>query len=130
MDFEIVFFLEFFCSVDVNVDFGFGGNEGNVGIFDFVENVFIFGGFFDRGVFELGEVLMGQCNNVRSVVGGQGYVVVVVGFVIVGWVLDYVVGQGVEVSEGFDRLVSRIVFIQINGVVSGDLDDVFLGEGR
>lgn len=51
MGFDVVFFGEEFDGVNGNVDFGIGGDKGDVGIFLFVEDVVIFDCFFDGGVF-------------------------------------------------------------------------------
>lgn len=60
--------------------------------------------------------------------GGQGRVVGSAGLVAVSRAPDHAVGEGTEVSQGLNRLVSRTVLTQTNGVVGSDVDDTDAGQ--
>lgn len=58
--------------LNTDADLGSGGDEGDVGLLVLVDDVTSVGGVLDRVVLELGEVLSGQAEDGRSVLGLEG----------------------------------------------------------
>lgn len=127
---NIVLLLQVLGGINTDADLGTSGDESDIGVLDLVQDVTTLDGLLDRGTLKLRQVLTGEGEDGRSVLGGQGDVVGSGGLVAVGRAPDHVVGESTEVGEGLDRLVSRTVLTKTNGVVGGDPDGADLGEGR
>lgn len=116
--------------VDGNAHLGTGGDEGDVGTLNLVQDVATLAGLLDGRAVKLGKVLAGESNDAGGVLGGQGDVVGTAGLVTVGRAPDHAVRKGTEVSEGLNRLVGRAVLAQTDGVVGGNPDVADLGQSR
>lgn len=89
--------LEQLGGLNSDGNLGTGGNEGNVGVLDLVEDVTTLVGLLDRRAGELGEVLAGEGKDGGSVGRGEGHVVGSGGLVAVGRAPDVAVREGAEV---------------------------------
>lgn len=125
---EVVLLLKSLDGVDGNADFRTGGHNGDVRLLFIVHDVTTLDGGRNGGVLELREVLARESKDAWGVERGKGNVVGGAGLVSVSWAPDHAVGQGAEVSEGLDRLVSWSVLAKADGVVGGDPDDAHAGE--
>lgn len=116
--------------VDTDADLGTGGDDGDGGFRVLDGDVTTLDGLLDGRVLELGQVLAGQGQNAGGVLGGNSHVVGGAGLVAVSGAPDHAVGQSAEVGQGLDRLVSRTVLTQTDGVVGSDVNDTDAGQGR
>lgn len=113
-----------------DTNLGTGGDQGDLGTLDLLQDVTTLDGLLDDGALELGQVLSGEGNDAGGVLGGQGNVVGSASLVAVSRAPDHAVGESTEVSQSLDRLVSRTVLAQTNGVVGGDPDGADARQGR
>lgn len=127
---EAVLLLESGDSLDTDADFGTGGDESDVGFLVLDRNVTTLDTVLERRVLELRHVLTGESHDGGGVLGGESEVVGGAGLVAVGRTPDHHVGESTEVSEGLDRLVSRAVFTETDGVVGRDHEGADLRKRR
>jgi hypothetical protein len=163
--------LEELSGLDSDGDLGTGGDDGDVGVLGLDEDVTTLVGLLDGGTGELGKVLAGEATSARgesvqaegeaegeenarkdggSVGGGKSHVVRGGGLVTVSGAPDVAVGEGAEVSDSLDRLVSRAVLYkrrdrqnrakkrrkrgkrrrtsETDGVVGGNPDNTLVGD--
>lgn len=125
-----VVLLEIFGSLDTDADLGTGGDQSDSSVGGLDGNVTTADGVLDGGVLQLGQVLAGQGQNGGSVLGGQSHVVGSAGLVTVSRAPDHAVRQSTEVGQSLDRLVSRAVLTQTDGVVGSDVDDTNARQSR
>ena len=121
--------LEILSSVNGDADLGTSGDNGDGGIRGVNSDVTTLEGVLNGGVLELRKVLAGQSEDGGSVLGGQGGVVGSAGLVAISGTPDHAVRQSTEVCKSLNRLVSRTILTQTNGVVGGDPDNANLGQG-
>ena len=121
--------LQVLGGINTDADLRSGRDQGDVGVLDLVKDVATLGGLLNRGALELRQILTGQSEDARSVLGGQGHVVGSAGLVAIGRTPDHVVGEGAQMSESLDRLVSRTVLTKSDRVVGSDPDGADSGEG-
>lgn len=115
---------------DGDADLGTGGDQSDSSVGGVDSDVGTLDGGLDGRVLQLGQVLTGEGEDGGGVLGGQSHVVGSAGLVAVGGTPDHAVGEGTEVSEGLNGLVSRTVLTQTDGVVGSDVDDTDAREGR
>lgn len=127
---DVVLLQELLGGIHGNGNFGTGRDQGDLGTLDLLQDVSTLDGLLDDGALELGQVLARQGNDAGGVLGGQGNVVGSAGLVAVSRAPHHAVGEGTEVSQSLDRLVSRTVLTQTDGVVGSDPDDSDAGQGR
>jgi hypothetical protein len=126
---DTVLLLEICGSLDGDADLGTSGDNGDGSVGGVNSDVTTLQGALDSGELKLGQVLAGQGHDGRGVLGGQGRVVGSAGLVAVSGTPDHAVGEGTEVSQSLNRLVSGAVLTQTDGVVGSDVDDTNAGEG-
>lgn len=105
------------------------GDKSDLGTLSLKSDVTTLDTLLDGAALELWQVLAGKGKDRWRLVGGEGHVVGSRALVAVSWAPDHHVRQSTEVHEGLDRLVSRAVLTETNGVVGGDVDDAVVGEG-
>jgi hypothetical protein len=127
---DAVLLLEVGSSIDTDADLGTGGDDGDGSVGGVNSDIGTLESTLDGGVLELGQVLTGQGQDGGSVLGGQSRVVGSAGLVAISGTPDHAVGHGTEVSQSLDRLVSRTVLTQTDGVVGSDVDDTDAGQSR
>lgn len=126
---DTVLLLEVGSSLDGDADLGTGGDDGDGSVGGVNSDVSTVESVLHGGELKLGQVLTGQSHDGRSVLGGDGGVVGSGGLVTVGGTPDHAIGEGTEVSQGLNRLVSGTVLTQTDGIVGSDVDDTDAGEG-
>lgn len=129
-DLDAVLLQEQLGGIHGDANLGTGGDQGDLGSLDLLQDVTTLDGLLDDGALELGQVLSGEGNDAGGVLGGQGNVVGSAGLVAVSRAPDHAVGQSTEVSQSLDRLVSRAVLAQTDGVVGGHPDSADARQGR
>ena len=129
-DSEAVLLLEGGGGINTDVDLRAGGDEGEGGVGSLQHGVSTLQGTLNSGALKLRQVLTGKGQNAGGVLGGQRRVVSSAGFVAISRAPDHAVGQGTEVGQSLNRLVSRTVLTQTDGVVGSDVDDTDVRQGR
>ena len=109
---------------------GTGRNDGEVGVLGILEDVTTLGGLLDGRTSELREVLSGEGEDGRGVLGEDGDEVRGRSLVAIGRSPEGNVGGGSQPSGGLDRLVRRSVLTETDRVVRSNLDDSKVGKGR
>ena len=127
---DVVLLLELLDGINGDADLGTGGDKGNVGTLDLVEDVGTLDGLLDGGALKLGKVLAGESENAGGVLGGKGDIVGSAGLVAIGRAPDHAVGKSTEVGQDLNRLVSRTVLAKTDRVVGGNPDSADLRKGR
>jgi hypothetical protein len=127
---DAVLLLEVSGSLNGDADLRTGGDDGDSSVGGVDSDVTTLEGILDGGELKLGQVLTGQSHDGRSVLGGDGGVVGSRGLVTIGGTPHHAVGKGTEVSQGLNRLVSRAILTQTDGVVGSDVNDTDTGKGR
>jgi hypothetical protein len=109
--------LQLLSSVDGDGDLRAGSNDGEILVFLLNENVATLLRLLDGGALELGKILTGEGEDGRSMLRLDGNNIGSGGLVAIGGAPEGEVGGGTEGDLGLDRLVSRSVLTQTNGVV-------------
>lgn len=125
---NVVVLLEVGGSLDGDADLGTGGDDGNGSVGGLNGDVGTLQSSLNAGVLKLGQVLTGKGQNAGGVLRGESRVVGSTGLVAISGTPDHAVGESTEVSQGLNRLVSRTVLTQTDGVVGSDVDDANAGE--
>jgi hypothetical protein len=126
---DAVVVQEVLGSVNSDTNLGTSRDESDLSTLNLLQNVTTLDGLLEGRTLELRKVLARQSNDARGVLGGQGNVVGSASLVTVGRAPDHVVGEGTEVSQSLNRLVSRTVLTKSNGVVGCDPDGADPGKG-
>jgi hypothetical protein len=127
---DTVLLLEVGGSLNGNADLRTSGDDGDGSVRGVDGDVTTLQGALNGGELKLGQVLAGESHDGRSVLGGDGGVVGSAGLIAVSGTPDHAVGEGTEVSQSLNRLVSGAVLTQTDGVVGSDVDDTDAGQGR
>jgi hypothetical protein len=127
---DVVLLLEVRGCLDGDADLRTGGDDGDGGVGGLDSDVGTLQGSLNAGVLKLRQVLTGKGQNAGRVLGGDSGIVGSASLIAVGRTPDHAVGEGTEVSQSLDRLVSRTVLTQTDGVVGSDVDDANAGESR
>lgn len=118
-----VLLLEVGSGLNGDADLGTSGDNGDGSVGGVNSDVTTVESVLEGRELKLGQVLTGQSHDGRSVLGGDGRVVSSGGLVTVSGAPDHAVGEGTEVSESLNRLVSGTILTQTDGVVGSDVDD-------
>lgn len=127
---DVVLLLELLDGINGDADLGTGGDKSDVGTLNLVEDVATLDGLLDGGTLKLGKVLARESEDAGGVLGGKGDVVGSAGLVAIGRTPDHAVGEGTEVGQGLNRLVSRAVLAKTDRIVGGNPDSADLRKGR
>lgn len=122
--------LQLLCRLDTEGDLGTGRNKGQVGVGNIFQNVTTLGGLLDRRSSQLRQVLSRECKDGRSVLRQDGHEISGRSLVTVGRSPEGQVGGRSQPSGSLDRLVGRSILSETDRVVSSDLDDSEVGQGR
>jgi len=125
-----VLLLKVLGSLNTDADLGTGGDDSNGGVGGVDSDVTTLHGTVNAGQLQLGQVLTGQGQDTRGVLGSKSHVVGSTGLVAISGAPNHAVGQSTEVSQSLNRLMSRAVLTQTDGVMSSDVDDTDAGQGR
>ena len=127
---DVVLLLKLLDGINGDADLGTGGDKGDVGTLNLVEDVATLDGLLDGRTLKLGKVLAGEGKDAGGVLGGKGDIVGSAGLVAIGRAPDHAVGEGTEVGKDLDRLMGRTVLAKTDRVVGGNPDSADLGKGR
>lgn len=127
---DVVLLLELLDGINGDANLGTGGDKGDVGTLNLVEDVATLDGLLDGRTLKLGKVLAGESEDAGGVLGSKGDIVGSAGLVAIGRAPDHAVGEGTEVGQDLNRLVSRAVLAKTDRVVGGNPDSADLRKGR